>query len=250
MIGLLEVLRTRRTIGGGRPSGRLRMWRAAELGALLVALVACSSRPPPPPPPPAVDSEELATRLELGTRVEVPARIYFDWSLNEQGVRVSGRGVARIEPPYRARLDLFMGNGQTIARAALVDDDLRIPPDVPDGIIPPSHLLWSVLGVFRPGRAAAMVGAQRRLEGGLDLRYLYDNGQELQYEIDSGRVVNVELLDGGHVVQRVSVSSASDSRYPAEATYRNLGAFRELKLTRQSIEYVEPYPPDIWFPSR
>jgi len=37
---------------------------------------------------------------------------------------VRGEGVARVEPPYRARLDLFR-NMETVSSAILVDDVLR-----------------------------------------------------------------------------------------------------------------------------
>lgn len=174
----------------------------------------------------------------------------FDWNLSEQGVRASGRGVARVEPPYRARLDLFMGNGETVARAALVDDDLRVPPGVPEGIIPPPRLLWASLGVFRPGGGAFLLGAEGRREEAVSLRYGFDGGEELRYRIVGDRIVEAELLSGGHAVHQVTLSAEAEDRYPREATYRNLAAFRELRLVRRSVENVEPYPPDIWFPVR
>ena len=192
----------------------------------------------------------MLANLERVTRLEEPTRILFEWSLNEQGTRVRGRGIARIEPPFRARLDLFMGNGETVARAALVDDELRLPPGVPQGIIPPAHLLWTALGVFRPGRDAAFLGAEREAGGGISLRYLYPNGQELRYRLEGRTILEAELLEDGHTIQRVSIAPDGEGSYPEEATYRDLTSFRELTLTRQSVENVEFYPPDIWFPTR
>lgn len=188
--------------------------------------------------------------LEQRTRLEEPVRIMFEWSLNEQGTRVSGSGVARIEPPFRARLDLFMNDGTTIARAALVNDDLRIPAGVPEGIIPPPHLLWTALGVFRPGSSAAFLGAQAGSDGDVRLRYTYADGRELRYRVADGRIQEAELLEGGRVIQRVALMPDEEGRYPDEATYRNLEAYRELRLAKRSVEGVEPYPPDIWFPIR
>jgi len=241
-----------------RATARLRPPRPAErfryLGGALglaLGLGACSAPPPPPPPPPPpIDSEQVLATLERVTALEQPTRILFEWSLNEQGTRVRGRGVARIEPPFRARLDLFTGNGETVARAALVDDELRIPPGVPEGIIPPAHLLWTALGVFRPGTDAAFLGAEREEGERISLRYRYANGQELRYHLAGRSIVEAELLEGGHTVQRVSLERGAEGSYPEEATYRNLTAFRELTLTRQTVENVEFYPPDIWFPTR
>ncbi len=198
---------------------------------------------------PASDAAGLADRLESGTSLQEPIRVLFEWSLNDAGVRVKGRGVARIEPPYKARLDLFY-NGETVVRAALVDGELRLPPGTPDNILPPPDLMWGVLGVFRPETGTELLGADELEDGSVQLRYRYRDGRLLTFRVADGRVRSMELLDGGHVVQRVELDLGEGSRYPEEATYRNLADFRELKLTRDSLERVGPYPPDIWDPLR
>jgi len=195
---------------------------------------------------PAVDPEQLALALEDHTGIERPIRVVFGWQLNEGGVRVSGRGVARVEPPYRARLDLFLGNGETVVRAALVDGELRLPPGAPDNILPPADLMWGVLGVFKPEQGISLVGADRLEGGDLQLRYRYEAGRELHYRVHEGRIGRMEILDGGHVVERVELEMAGQDRYPVNATYRNMAAFRELKMSRESVEAVEPFAPDIW----
>jgi hypothetical protein len=197
---------------------------------------------------PAMDAERLAASLEGHTSLEEPIRVVFAWSLNESGVRVKGRGVARIEPPYRARLDLFLDHGETVVSAALVDGDLRIPPGMPEGILPPPDLMWGVLGVFRPDTDTKLLGADRLEDGSVRLRYAYPDGRVLAFQVANERVRSMELLQDGHVVQRVALDLDGTSRYPDEATYRNLAAFRELKLTRETLERVGPYPPDIFDP--
>jgi hypothetical protein len=82
------------------------------------------------------------------------------------------------------------------------------------------------------------------------LRYRYPDGRVLSYRVADGRIASMELLDGGHVVQRVELDLEEGSRYPEEATYRNLADFRELALTRDSLERVGPYPSHIWDPLR
>lgn len=216
---------------------------------VLAALVGCSS-PPPPPPAPPLDGQQVATTARVRSQLDEPTRILFDWSMTEQDGRFSGRGVARVEPPYRARLDLFLPGGETVARAALVDDELRLPPDVPDGMIPPPHLLWGVLGVFRPGSGAALLDAEDRASDGVLMRYGFEDGKEIRYTLQGRRVRQVELLRGGDVVQRVSLELDGESRYPAEAVYRDMAGFKELRIRRESVTAVEPYPPDIWNPIR
>lgn len=157
--------------------------------------------------------------------------------------------MARVEPPYRARLDLFLGSGETVVRAALVDGELRLPPGAREGVLPPADLLWGVLGVFRPRFGIEMMGAERLEDGDLRLRYRYPDGTDLHFFVEDGRVRTMETQQGGRQVQRVDLVLEPGSRVPVEATYRDVTAFRELRLTRESVEIVEPFPPDIWDPS-
>lgn len=241
-------------IGRGRSAVAFRRARSAGVGASVLGVVlgawACAGGPPPPPPEP-VDAEAIAQNARLATRLEQPARIVFDWSLNEAGSRTSGRGVVRMEPPYKARLDLFTEQGETVLRAALVDDVLRLPRGVESqDIVPQPHLLWSALGVFRPGTLALLMGGERLEDGEVRLRYSYGAGEELQYRLRGGRVRVAELHRGGDAVERVSVEASSDHRFPRQTVYRNLGAFRELTLTLDAYEHVDVFPPDIWLDTR
>lgn len=198
---------------------------------------------------PVPDATGSASSLQRETGLTEPLRIVFGWQLNEAGTRVRGRGVARVEPPYRARLDLFLSNGETAIKAALVDGELRLPPGASDDILPPPDLMWGVLGVFRPEQGTELVGGDRLEDGGVRLRYRYADGTELHYFVDRGRVRTVERVDRGHVVERVQLGDDDvPDRYPTEATYRNMAEYRELKLTRESLEVSEPYPASIWYP--
>jgi hypothetical protein len=173
--------------------------------------------------------------------------VQFDWRLNERGARVSGRGVARAEPPYRARLDLFDGSNETVARAGLRDGQLCLPPEAPEDIIPPSTLLWAALGVFRPGPTATLLGAGRSGEQ-VELRYSAAGGRELRYYVEGERVREVELVEDGRVLHRVTVSPSATAVYPVDATYRNLSAFRELEMVTRSVEHVESFASKTWLP--
>jgi hypothetical protein len=93
-----------------------------------------------------------------------------------------------------------------------------------------------------------LLGGDELEQDALRLRYRYEDGKELHYRINDGMLRTVELIESGSVVQRVEVELDAESRYPVQATYRNLAAFRELKLTRDHLERVESYPPDIWDP--
>ena len=219
--------------------------RLAPLALLLTICASCAS-PPPPPPPPTIDAQALALRLEARGQLERTERILFEWSIADRDARFRGRGVARLEPPYKARLDLFLGNGETALRAALVGDELRLPPGAPAGIVPPAELLWGTLGVFKPSGDARLRGAEALPDGRTALYYVRPDGIEVRYLIGPTGVQEVERLKQGSVVEQLALGVPSGGRYPSEATYRNLPEFRELKLTRQAVEQVESYPPDIW----
>jgi hypothetical protein len=197
---------------------------------------------------PAADPAMTAERLLDRTVLPGPTRIDFSWTLNEQGSRVDGVGVARVEPPYRARLDLFLDNGETVVSAAVVEDELRLPPGAPDDVLPPVDLMWGVLGVFRPIDGATLDGGDRLENGAERLRYRLDTRTELHFEVGENEVRAVELLEGGALVQWVRLDGAEGERFPASATYRNLVDFRELVITRKSVAAAESFDPSIWDP--
>jgi hypothetical protein len=215
--------------------------------AALLACVACGPRRLAVIGPVA-DPEGAAAELRDRTRLDEPLRIVFAWHLNEGGQRVNGRGVARVEPPYKARLDLFLHNLETVTSAGLVDDDLRLLPGAPDDILPPPDLMWGVLGIFRPPANTRLLDADELEGDAMRLRYGYDDGRELHYEVVTGSLRTLELLDRGRVVERVRLEGGAGDRYPVEATYRNMTNFRELTLERESLQAVEPFDPEIWDP--
>ena len=180
-----------------------------------------------------------------GTRLEGPTRIDFEWQLNEQGSRVGGHGVARIEPPYRVRLDLFH-NLETVIAAALVDDDLRLPPGAPDDVLPPVELMWATIGVFRPISGTELIGGDRLEDSAERLRYRMRTGDELHFQLFGDALQRAERLESETVVEWVRLEADEDSRYPIEATYRNLIDYRELTIRRTGVSPASSFDPEIW----
>ncbi len=199
-------------------------------------------------PIPAVDVDQVVSRIERANPFPTPTRIVFEWSIREPNLRLDGLGVARLEPPARARLDLFLGNGESVLVAALVDDELRVPEGTSLQVVPSPPLLWASLGVFRPGRGVVLLGAEQMDDDRLRLRYRLPDGDELHYEMEGGRLTGVELRDDGSAMHRVALERAGQEELPSEANYRNLASFRELKITVGAVERVDAYPSDIWYP--
>lgn len=227
---------------------------AAGLAGLLPALVAAAGcagsalHSAPSLPRPELDAQ-VRIASEAG-RIERPVRLTFAWRAREPDFRWEGIGVARVEPPDRARLDLFLDNGETAAIAALVGDDLRVPADLPLELVPPPALLWAALGVFRPGAGAEALEG-RRADGATELRFGLPGGDLLRYRLRERSVAEAAVLREGDEMERVVLAGSGDSsNYPAEAVYRNLRDYRELELRLESFEHVDPFPSHIWNPGR
>jgi len=228
-----------------RIANRLSFWFCGAT----VSLVASCGGHAPEAPAPVVDVTQAIASATEGNPFPSASRLNFTWNIREPNLRIGGMGVARLEPPDRARLDLFLDNGQSVLAVALVDDDLRAPLGTALQVVPSPPLLWASLGVFRPGEGATLVLAEERNDG-TRLRYRLGDGDELQYRIRDGRLVGVELFRDGSALHQVTLERKEGWELPSEATYRNLASFRELKVTVESVESVESHPTDIWSPHR
>lgn len=220
-------------------------------GALLLAALLTGCAPGRPAVvAPVPDAAGMADALRAETRLDTAVQVVFGWRANDRGVRARGRGAARVAPPARARLDLFLDNGETALRAALVDSDIRLPAGASDDVLPPPDLLWAALGVVHPRPDATFAGGDRLEDRSIRLRYRYPDGTELHYQVLDDVLVRVEVLSGGRVVEEVELVIAAGERFPTEATYRHRTDFRELQLVRESMETVSSFPDDIWIPTR
>lgn len=230
-----------------------RLLRASRVwplhAAAMLVLAGCATAEPVAEEVRPIDAGQLAASAERASALDAPYRVVFTWSLNEPGMRLQGQGVARVEPPYRARLDLFNGNGERITAAALVDGDVRIPADLPS-ILPESTLMWATLGVFRPARGMGLAGGSWQEDGAAELRYLPDGGSELLVRLESSRIRDIEVRSGGRAVEDLRLTLGNGERFPRQATYRDLRNTRELRMTLESVEHVESYPTHIWDPGR
>ena len=224
--------------------------RCGRLGASVILglafLTGCGGPGTPEAVGPVADPEAAIRGLEVATALEGPARIDFRWFLTEEGVRVGGQGVARVEPPDRARLDLFLSNGEAVAAAILIGDELALPVSLPGDILPPPALLWGTVGLVRLGTGVSVLDGQELADGGRLIRTRLASGEGVTYRVLDGRLREVAQLEGGSVVKRLAASYDDGVRIPAEAVYRDLAAFRELTLTRERVEYVDGFPSDIW----
>lgn len=198
--------------------------------------------------PPDLNLEAEADRALSATMPESPVQITFDFRLREADLRFAGQGVARVEPPYRVRIDLFTNRGEGLFRAALVGSDLRVPPGVPVELAPPPALLWAALGVFRPDAGLEIVGGRGHGEDGATIRYGGERGEDLRFRLSSGLLTRAEIREEGHLIEEVDLELDEGSSEVLETVYRNRALFVELVFSLKSVEYVDSFPAEIWDP--
>jgi hypothetical protein len=200
-------------------------------------------------PVPILDTDQAVLRASRDNPFPNTSQVIFRWTVREPDLRLEGRGVARLQHPDRARLDLFMENGETVLAASLVEDQLRAREGTRLQVVPSPALLWASLGVFRPGEGVTLLGAEAFDDDVFRLRYRLPDGDELRYELRSGRVTEVELRHEGNATHRVALNREGGGELPKETTYRNLASFSELKVTVETVERVDSHPSDIWYPA-
>ena len=200
-------------------------------------------------PVPILDTDQAVLRASRDNPFPNTSQVIFRWTVREPDLRLEGTGVARLQHPDRARLDLFMENGEAVLAASLVEDQLRAREGTRLQVVPSPALLWASLGVFRPGEGVTLLGAETFDDDVFRLRYRLPDGDELRYELRSGRVTEVELRHEGNATHRVALNREGGGELPKETTYRNLASFSELNVTVETVERVDSHPSDIWYPA-
>jgi hypothetical protein len=223
--------------------------------ALLACTHAASSQQQPAPQAGATISAsaadpEIERQLIASTAPNKPLRITFDWSLQEREARFTGKGLARVQGPYHARLDLFGPRGEGYLSAALVDMEMRLPPGVKLGDlpIPPPALYWSALGTFRPPEGATLK-ATKRDGNNVRLEYAAQNAT-WTFQFENGVMRRAEVNDSKRGKQTVELTPGAALGLPKQAVYRDWPAFRQLTLTLDQANNVDSFTPETWTPGQ
>lgn len=187
----------------------------------------------------------MAAAMVDRTAPDRPLRVVFDWTILDGDARFTGRGVARIEPAYHARLDLFGPRGDGYLSAALVGHEVRLPPGTRAVALPAPAMMWAVLGVVAPPSDAILVGT--RVEGDrTELHYTVGESR-LRYTLEGGRLRGTRW-DGGGRRMAVDLEGTMEPEVPSRAHYRDGSGNTELMLEVEQVDEVESYPEDIWVP--
>lgn len=217
---------------------------------LMAAAAACAAGTPPPEGTPVPDPTASARELVAATEPARRAQVNFGWTLDESGSRVRGRGVVRLDPPDRLRLDLFGPRNETVLAAALVGDEARLPAGArPTVAIPSPALLWAGLGVIRPPREAELATATATGDATI-LRYRTPSGEMYEYRVLQGaepRLQQLQRLGSRGPLETVSLERG-ESGAITRARYRDWAAYRDLTLDIESTVDAEAFPEEIWTP--
>lgn len=215
--------------------------RAAVAGLAVMLMAGCAGYRVPDTIQPGVAEGAIA-----GTAPDRPLRVVFDWRILDGEARFTGSGAARIEPPLRARLDLFGPRGDGYLSAALVDAEIRLPPGVEAPQLPPPALMWAVLGVVAPPPRATLVGT--RTDGAsTELHYRVEERGRIRYTLE-GDALRQVLWEGEDRKMVVELGAPAAFGLPAEAVYRDWSGYTELMMTLERADEVDTYPPETWTP--
>lgn len=175
-----------------------------------------------------------ATQLPPGRR-----QVTFTWELEDRDMTGRGDGAARIAAPDSARLDFFLAGGFGGGAAILIGDSLRTPGGVADfarRLVPPSPLLWAVLGRVAlpnlPDTVIRVEGATLRADIGRPVAW------RLTFQGDT--LTRAERVDGGRVIEWV------DRVDSARVRYRNESARRSLTIAVTRVNQVPDFDASIW----
>lgn len=199
--------------------------------------------PVPDPTGAAAEVVELTTPLER-------RQITFQWTLDESGSRVRGRGVVRLEPPERLRLDLFGPRNETVLAAALVGSEARLPAGARSDLpIPSPALLWAGLGVVHPPSSATLRSAET-VDDALVLRYDGANEERFEYTVTTSpqpRLQQLQRVGPRGPLETVRLTWTEEGAIE-RASYRDWSAYRDLTLDVQENVAAQQFPSSIWSP--
>jgi hypothetical protein len=123
--------------------------------------------------------------------------------------------------------------------------EIRLPPGTPNVPLPPAAMMWAVLGVVSPPGEAVLTGT-RVAQDRTELYYDVD-GSRLRYTLDAGRLRSATWQGGGRQMG-LELSGAAEHGLPRTALYRDAAGGTEMRLTLDSVDHVESFPPDTWIP--
>jgi hypothetical protein len=213
----------------------IRTFRSARFVPGILAALAASACAPRIHPLQGI--APLSATLPTFALAATPQKLTFKWELNDNSIVARGDGVARLEAPDHARVDLFLGGGFGAAAAAvLVGDSLFVPPGSSGrDMVPPAPLLWAALGRLA---LPAVPDTIIRVSGDTLRASL---GAPVQWRLMSvgGQLTRVERIAGDRIVEWVDRRDRTKIHY-------ELSGRRSLVLDIKNQQPAAPFDASIW----
>lgn len=191
----------------------------------------------------------IAQRLVEATAVSEPLHVTFDWSLRDREARFSGSGAARVQPPYRGRLDLFGPRGEVYLVATIERGSIQLPAGADREALPPPALLWAALGVLYPPDGAELTGTSTSTGTAeeQETQLEYRLGEERwRFRLVGDMLRSAEWQNGSDGRRTVELEGTGGPGLPQRARYRDWIAFRELELNIRTAEPTEAFSDDVF----
>lgn len=205
-------------------------------GLALVVLVAAACAPPRARQLPGAPAAPVA--VPRGELPPTPRRVVFRWTYTERGFQLTGDGVARVQPPDSARLDVFLGGGFGGGTAFLIGDSVIVGGGpMMQRVLPAPPLLWAAFGRLDvpPARDTIV-----RVDGDT-LRADIGSGPTWRVTFVGQALVRLQRIADGHVLETVT-----RDRETHIIRYDDAASHRQLVLAVTSSSDVPPFDASIW----
>lgn len=187
--------------------------------------------------------------LEAAAGASVPADYgltRFRWRFEDQRLRVSGQGAARVAPPDSLRADI--GGAYGLARSTVVLAGDRVdarPQDVVERLLPDRFALWAALGVMRP--PAGPLAVEKKVEGArITWRVTDAAGRVTLFDVADGKLLGVTREEEGRATTTLVLTRAEPDGAVRRARLTDYRHAARLDIEITAREVSEPFPPEIW----
>jgi hypothetical protein len=162
--------------------------------------------------------------------------IVFKWEFHEDQFTARGEGAARIAPPDSARLDLALEGGFASGQAFVFGNTVVAKVPLAARVVPPAALFWGALGHLAVPAGDTTV----RVTGDTVRADVVRGDTTFRAAYTDGRLIRLERISGGRIVERV------DRDTDGVVRYRQLAARRSLDLTVVRRSDASPFDAAIW----
>lgn len=221
--------------------------RGVSYLGLLGLFVACGRPAPVVPAGGFVPSSRAEFEAAAaGSRPEGHALARFRWRFEDQRLRVSGQGAARVAPPDSLRADIGAAFGLARSTVVLKGDAVEArPADVVERLLPDRFALWAALGHIRA--PAGPLAVEKQEDGARVVWRVTDqDGRVTLFDVVEGRLLGVTREENGRASTTLVLTRAESDGAVRRARLTDYRRAARLDIEITARETSEPFPPETW----